>query len=126
MTAKARLVAPGSLIGIRALPVGWMAPSTARTFALEVLAASDCPECRICRRDGALGTLGTLEVSTDGGATYSTVPDAGSGAMAGPNLGALAAGARVPVTLRYTLPAALPGAPLARSRSIEIPLGLGA
>ena len=107
------------------IDVHHIAAAENRVLNLEVLATSDCPECRFGRRDGSLGALGTLEVSTDGGVTYSVVPDAGAAAMTGPNLGALAAGARVPVSLRCTLPAAPVGSPLARSRAIGVVLGFG-
>lgn len=122
---SAMLVHPGSRIQVRMLGVHHVAAGENRVVNLEVLATSDCPECRLGRRDGTLGSLGALEVSTDGGATYSAVPDAGAAAMVGPNLGALAAGARVPVSLRYTLPAAPVGSPLARSRAIGVVLGFG-
>ena len=119
------LVYPGSLIEARWINVHHIAAGENRVVNLEVLATSACPECRIGRRDGSLGALGTLEVSTDGGVTYSVVPDAGAGAMSGPNLGPLAAGDRVPVSLRYTLPAVALGVVLARSRSIGVVLGFG-
>ena len=119
------LVYPGSLIEARWINVHHVAAAESRTVALEVLATSTCPECRVGRRDGSLGALGTLEISTDGGATYSTVPDAGATTMIGPDLGPLADGDRVPVSLRYTLPAVALGVVLARSRSIGVVLGFG-
>ena len=122
---SAALVYPGSLLEVRTISVHHVAAGETRVVNLEVLATSACPECRVGRRDSSLGALGTLEISTDGGVTYSAVPDAGAAAMTGPNIGPLAGGARVPVSLRYTLPAAPPGAPLARSRSVELVLGFG-
>lgn len=118
------LVVPGSLLEARSISVHHIAPGESRTFPLEVVALTDVPECRFGRRDVGVA-LGTVEVSFDGGGTLDTVPDAGIGPMTGPDLGALNAGDRIPVLVVYTLPAGSAGVPLARSRSIELPLGLG-
>jgi hypothetical protein len=72
-----------------------------------------------------MAALGTVAVSADAGATWDTVPDAGSGAMAGPDYGPLAAGDRKAIKVRLTLPAGTPGVVLARSRSIGLVLGFG-
>lgn len=120
----ARLVAPGGLLEVRTLAINHLAAGESRVFDLEILALGDVPECRLGRRD-SMAALGTVEVSGDAGATWDTVPDAGSGAMTGPDYGPLISGDRKAVKVRLTLPAATPGVVLARSRSIGLVLGFG-
>jgi hypothetical protein len=118
------LVWPNSVIEARTLPLNHIAPAESRTFDLELLAGEAVPECRLGRRD-SMAVLGTVAASADAGATWNTVPDAGAGAMTGPDYGPLTAGQRKAIKVRLTLPAGTPGVVLARSRSIGLVLGFG-
>jgi hypothetical protein len=114
-----RLVAPGSLLEVRSIPVGHYLIGGEYVVPLELLALTDAAECRIGVRDDDQATW--LQVSNDGGGTYVAVPAAGSSAMTGPDLGPLTAGQRIAIRLKV----ALPGDAAVRTRAIKPVLGLG-
>ena len=111
-----RLVAPGSLVEVRRLPVECYASGTARTYDFEVLAITDEPECRV-----QCSQAGWLLLSTYGGTTWVAIPANAPGAMTGPNLGPLTAGQRLPIKIQV----AVPGGTFIRTRSVALFLGLG-
>jgi hypothetical protein len=114
-----RLVWPNSVIEARRIPVEGYLVGAEHVLDLEVVAVDAAPECRLGVRDAM--QAGWLSLSQDAGATWASVPAAGSGAMVGPDCGPLTAGQRKAIKLKLVIP----GGTSIRTRSIEPVLGLG-
>jgi hypothetical protein len=103
---------PGATRELRYQPVDWLTPGAVRDVELEVLATADHDTATL-----ACDSAGWLEASIDGGAWLAVPVDIRQGL----DLGApLAAGDRVPVTIRITIPTNNP-----RSQLIQLVTGTG-